>query len=1245
MDRRAPLARPRAGAAWIIIIVLTAFVRSSAALAQEQSAPRVSVTSKNPSKKQSAQAAKAEAQSASQEERERYVDRAALAAQKDAISKLDTLIRKYRGTDREPVLLMKLAEIHQQTASIHFRLAFGLAHLKKTDVNLSSHRGSMLDSIKALDTLISKFPQDSEVGRAWFMRGKAYEEINNRNAARTNYLHLVKHFPELPEAIPAYMSLATFAIDENKHADAIPYLKHVEARPDVPHFPFALYKLAWCEYNLKNIAEGMAYLVRHVRYYDAKKAAIEEESGAGALVSSDSAIRENSLMDATIFFMEGYERKIAQFHPSEALGFFKNLESGPLLGKMLARYATLLRSHAHEAELIYWKNLLIEKEAKRPETLDVVIVAYEYQMNNRQYAKVVDTARDIVKLHEINEGKAGHQEGYEKAQALLLDTAKTLQALTIKNKNATRVTELSTPLAQIYESFIKIVDSSDPRVYGAHYNLAETLFEIRQYEPATQHYRWVVEHWKQKIAIGLNIALQEISLKAIAARYNSLKERKQVPKELAVSKISDERSGKIDPLVREWVDWIDAHLDQYPKDGKTVENFGFEANRTLYAQGKIQESLERLTDFALERPTSEFAIPSASLAIDTYVRSDNWEATHKTARRFLKVKAWEKNEFNAKLFAIAADASYKLIETAFKENKFDDALDQSEDFLKTYAKSTRLEDVLFLAGEAAVKIDDKPKSEAYFSRLIQEFPNSDNAGPALLARARQQEERFELERAAADYVRYLQLSKLSPQGKFKPIPGLKEKILRILWLNGSAEALSPLLAKKEFCDDALAAQCQLYQAMLAFESDAKPEAKSQAFEQAMKAAKELRPIWAATALRSQDQMAFPDRMLLVRIIAGKWDELDPSVQLTLIPKLSASIPKAFELNRQAINKFAKIKGDEKSISHRVKLIQEMENTAGQIVKLPWARIRVLVLNEIASLYSDFSQALYDVPTPEGLPEKELAEYQETIRKLAMPFEEKGQEIRSKAFEIAGAFAVDGTAFQAVAAPYFKDNPSLAKTLQGEIPLPQARALDASSIGRFSPGDDWKSQWSDAQKRKPASMTASEFYKNPGRALRLRWIEALRSTNWRLAAHLMNEGKTRKLLEPASVVAMQVLSLAAAGAQSEALITLVESLDKLDVKHRAPALTFAILHYLNSFSKKRTRELLEKLDSMVDPGRMQRATASAEESFALVYGAEWSGAKITAPNREALLKEAASSRSRPQAEWARKQVPNTPPASQ
>jgi TolA-binding protein len=1141
------------------------------------------------------------------EQMERDVDAAALSAQDLAISRLMTLLKKYQNNPaQEPILLSKLADIQQQKAAILFRLAHGNAARSRKAIDYTQHRKELKASIGTLDRLISRYPDFEEIPHAWFLRGKAYEESEKKDDAGKNYLHLVRTFPNAEDTTSAYMSLADFAIDANDHARAIGFLKEVEKRPEDPHYPFALYKLAWSHYNLKNIPSALSYAERQIAFYDERRAKSESDFNR----ESDNALRENMLLDVTVFYFEGYESKEGKYAVEEAMPYFQKLEKGPVLGKMLLRFAKLLRSHSHERDLMSWKERVLADFSDSPESLDVVILTYEFALNQHKYDRVVACAQDMVKLW----AKHKAYESFGKAQKQLLDTAEGLQQLIVKNKGANEVGSYSRVLAQVYDAFVRVVEETDPRIPRAHYNLAETLFTIKDFNGATDHYRWVVDHgkWNAKpvaskskqlaskkqskgeTAMEAEASVVDASLKAIGARYEVLHAKKLIPLELAAKPA--EKGGKrgmdgIDPLLAQWVEWLDTHAE-HSLEG--TENFSFEANRAIYAAGRVNEAVARMAKSSAKYPKSKYAIPQASLVLDTYIASQDWERTHDLATEFMDVSEWKKGDFGKKLFAVAADAFYKQVEEKFRARDFKAALKGSDEFLKKYSASARLADTLALAGTAALETIDRPRAEAYLTRLVTEAPTSPNSAAAWLSRASIREDRYQFGPAASDYRAYIvakQGAKELSKDDRKQIEALRLKVLAMTWLSGDRAQLGARLKDKVLCLEATATECEKYEVLTKMDEPITEESTQKAFSEARHDSNPNRALWAVLALEGGKHLAFRDRNVAVRHAVSGWEDLDPLVKFSVTPRLSRSLAGAFRMNRLALKEVAPLKAHEKWITRRVEVIREMENAATKAMKLPWARIRAEVLNEIAGTYLDLSRGLAALPAPKDLSPSDLQSYEDTIRKLTMPFEEKGQDMRAKAFEIASRFAIEDDSFVAISEPFFAENPSQAKALKG-TPQPSRQlasvngkepkeakevktiaeplSLNVAFLNKLDPKGGWNN----------AKFDESLAYENPALYVKSLWSKALQSNQLPQIAFFMQEAQEKALIQAGIMGAVKAVSLAAAGARGEALAEIEDARKDLQPEARSQVTSLLMRFYQGSFAKEKSQALEAELKGKI-----------------------------------------------------------------
>src|SRR6185437_5773948 len=153
------------------------------------------------------------------------------------------------------------------------------------------------------------------------------------------------------------------------------------------------------------------------------------------------------------------------------------------------------------------------------------------------------------------------------------------------------------------------------------------------------------------------------------------------------------------------------------------------------------------------------------------------------------------------LFAVSAQASYKLVEAKAHQKDYAGTIEGVDRFLKKYSKSDLLGDALTLAGTAAMDSNQNDLAIKYFSRLIREAPNSKSVKDALLARARIEEGRYSLMSAAGDYRAYMKL-------EAKSDPDLQKKILELIWIDGDRLALKAALSSKDLCNAATQLECE-----------------------------------------------------------------------------------------------------------------------------------------------------------------------------------------------------------------------------------------------------------------------------------------------------------------------------------------------------------------------------------------------------------------------------------------------------
>lgn len=1076
---------------------------------------------------------------------DRNVDRAALAAQHQAIAKYNALVKKYAGAENERTLRIRLLEAMEGAANLEFRIAHGEAHLKKRPVDLTKYHASLKSVVNTASFLIRATPLADDIHRIYFVRGQAYGELNQISNAKKDYEFITIHFPKTTWAVRGNLALAGYATEAKNHKLAVEYLKRVEEFPDDPHYPFALYQLAWSYYNLNDIPTAVSYLRQHIVYYKTKR----DSSPDKALLESEKAYLEHSLKDVVTFFFDGYQRKLAGYSLSDALPTFRKIESGPPLGKMLVLFAKSLRTRDLVDALAEWQSQIIAEESERPEAIEVVMVNVDALFLRKSLDRVVAAASGFKELDKKTKHAMRKSESYEAAQNLILQVAASIQKTISATKNQDQLLKLSRILAGVYESFTAIVEESDPRLSQIHYNLAETLFNIKEFDAATVEYQWVLSHWQKKAALKR----EDVSLKAIASRYQSLVQRNQLPKDLKPAKLSEDEKPKLkelEPFVSEWIGWVDDYLDDFGRTPKSFEEFELEASRILYSKGQTRAALARLMKLVKARPESSVATAAASLTLDTYVFDKQWELLLEASERFLEMPKLGDAAFRKRVEGLPADASFKLLEASYEAKDYQKALAQIERFTKKYPQSPRLPDCLFLASRAADKLGEKDKSLFYLSELLTKFPKTDKRSVALLARAALEDSALDFDAAARDYAEYLAAT--AKEGGDRS--GTVKRLMFVSWLSKKPKAPD---CKALDGDDDFSVECDRYHALVALATGSTEYDPSELIKKSLYSKKDNRALWSAVALVMGGRtIGYKDRLSIAQSLAERSKDLDPLIQFVLTPVMNRAIPEAFSTCRRSLPGVASLKSSTSALARRIELIKHLETAAAKAVALPWARVKIAVLSEVAQVYDDFCAELARLPAPDGLSAEELAAYKKSVHEILDPFREKGKGIRAQAMELAAEFAVSPD------------------DVTG-MPRPERQIASRPEPIDFS-------------------LFAKTGEAPPDRDLYPKWEEALKSHAWARVGFIFQQLKEKTKPKESSLALMRAIALATAGAQPEAIAELEAARGATDGAARRAITQVLLSQYQSSTATKKAKPLADELAPKPDEKGEAPKTAKTEE---------------------------------------------------
>jgi tetratricopeptide (TPR) repeat protein len=788
---------------------------------------------------------------------------------------------------------------------------------------------------------------------------------------------------------------------------------------------------------------------------------------------------------------------------------------------------------------------------------------------------------------------------WQSTQKAMIDTAASLQEQFLRKKGTDEASPLTPVLIAIYNELLQVSEGSSDRIrlVRIHFNLAEILFDTKDFEGATGHYRWIVDHGmanrtatvdkKHSVNDRTEGALvEEARLKAVGSRYEALSQKGYFPKDLTARNMEGVKPNELPPEVTTWVSWV-RDLVQWTRDPVSSEVFFFEANRMLYAQGHIEESLKGMAKFFRTNPHSKYAIPSAALILDTYVASEKWEWAYELCEEYLKQEAWKKTEFHEKVLATAGDTSIKIIELYYKKGVYREALARAQKFLEQYPKNNHRDDALLLAANSCLAMKDKKRALTFFEPLLK----SGNAKPETLALAyltstSVAEESYDFKKAAAEMRKYMGVS--GPPNNListAELGKMRNKTLMLSVLSGDHKELGVSLASKAVCAKPGDVECERYRAvatLIDLHKGSNHAAAEAALDEIRKADPSNKVYFATLALEDRKHLSFEDHLRMFQLVPVDFSQLDWFLRYTVLTPLSTSLPEAVRQARRQVKQMAKLKINKGAIDKRVKLMTELENNANKLLKLPSILIQVNVLNELASMYDDFSTELRTAAVPAGVGQVEREAILKSISPITQPFELKRSELRKKAFDLASDNAVGDESFELVSNAFFTENPDVAKDLRPSWLPPKTKPIDASILEKVDPTGEWT---------KPGTF---KFY----------ILSAIKEKDWPRAAFFMQEVQDHKEVSEDLFDVVKAVALAGAGAQAEALVKLLEASEKMPSMPKTALLLETIPRFYRSYSKVKTKALVEKLADL------KKANDLGGDSLTIAHAAKWSNAELS-----------------------------------
>ncbi|HIN86976.1 MAG TPA: tetratricopeptide repeat protein [Myxococcales bacterium] len=1012
---------------------------------------------------------------------------------KTIIQKLETLLRNRPLYPRKAEVYFRLGEEHWEVAKYQFLKAVG-----KFDAELTAFDNGTLtikpqhpiqDYSSALSyyrKVIQQFPDYARIDEVMYYLGRGALEQGKENKDRalvkegvTYFQKLVQNYPRSKFIAESHLALGEHFFDtDSLYYAKTNYEKIINNFPKSPMYNYALYKLGWVYFNLREFRRTVETFQNVVKKVSAR---------AGQV-----SFREQALNDLV--------KTWAEMDDSwrEALSYFKTVtKDEKAIYKRMEKLADLYVGYDKDKEAVELVNHFIERTPLDRKVISWLELLLDVRRKVNDFGKVEDEIRRILGYFQPD----GRYFSAHKTNSDIIDEATRLAETNLlwlanhwhveaekaeKYKKRKVADELYAKAAADYKIFLARFPQSKHSYLIRFYYAEINYIKTHNYEIALEQYQKVINEDKkgkfiEDAALGVIYSSYEIMVKKGLRKKGS--RGKVTVKKLSEKEIRKREHKKIErselhSLEKSYVAAADQYVDlllglrkdaewkrKNPKRGAQIPEIMYMAAETFYRHGQFRDAVKRLNKIFEFDANHKYAAVAVVTLVQAYARLRRWEKVELWARALIKKRNF-KYKSKKELGRYIAIAISENAGDLSKMQKHDEAIKESMRLVKEFRGSKELASKALMnvavMYERAKRIKDAVRT---YERVVRDYKSQGVASEAqfIIGLIYENQTRFEeaadafmkmgkfkKKKQAPDAIRYAALIR-EAQKDYKGSIKAFQKWLK-LWPKkdlaatvffrigllyeriGDKRALKSAIkhyqkfAKKFPERYVMKVEAYARAADIMRKMDKADDKKSEAKWIAKKRKTPYRPRMRnrkkISALFEKGLAEFPKAMNQVMTLRGK----DKIAKHATAKNYAAQA--SYWLADYVFHDFdnAKIPGTlkpkilKKGLVDKAELHQTAEKAFDKVLTFKSADWIACAAFRSGLLYYNFAEELFQVPIPFGLTPEQEDEYRAILEEMGAPIQEKALILLKAAIDVAHLKGVYNQCSKEAGAYAMKVNP-------------------------------------------------------------------------------------------------------------------------------------------------------------------------------------------------------------------------------
>ena len=871
------------------------------------------------------------------------------------------------------------------------------------------------EALKLYQVILKDYPTYPRKDEVLFVVAYNLYESGSKAEAIQSYNTLIKQYPQSRFVPDAYVQMGEHYFQSNDLTRARAAFEKAAAFKLPKLYPFAIYKLAWCDYNAQEYNGSIAKFKEVIAYSETQA----DKAGTRDRIQ----LKNEALKDVVLAY--------AQIDAIDSAVTYLKEKGGPkALDYVNKLAATFFDTGKFDQAIRVYRELETEAPAhvRAPAWQQKILLAYD-KLNKRDRVVaemkrlVADYGPQSAWARANAEQKGALAEASDLAESALRELVQDYHQEAIKTKSVATY-----KLARdIYKQYLETFPDAET-AYSMRFYYAEILYALEEWDPAADQYALVAEadakgQYAVRAAYDAILSLEKsIAIAKGKLKKHDLADATRIDERKAKGQVEQSRTIKIEKVTRETEEQpipeneqkLIAACEKYlavaghSKDEIVIR---YKAAFVYYDHRHYVEAAKRFGDIILRWPNDSWSQKAADLSLDILNTKEEWLALSDLSRKFHEDRrlAPPGSEFEKRVARLGEGARFKYVMDIYEKKK-DYALAAKEfrGFVATYPRSENAPKALYNALVIADKAEQLDVEIAAGEQLLKDYPKAGEEILKLTVPA--------LANACERAARYPEAIKWyeDAQARWPADPKAADWLFNAaLWREGLGD------------DPGALAGWQKYVRQYA----TRPDAARIAFNiglilERQKDYRKINDYWYGFE-REWSRAATPGQLLLARYKEGlAMRELranDPNVPIVMgevaqrfrslpdsekQPAVADAAAHARFLNIEgAFNDFMAIhfhytrQGD---LVYVLKVknarMSRLLDSYTEVIKFGSARWSEAALERLGEAYRNFNKGLLDAPMPRGLDPEQQDLYRTTLENQALPLEDKATDAFEKAVQ-------------------------------------------------------------------------------------------------------------------------------------------------------------------------------------------------------------------------------------------------------